>query len=200
MATNEFGYYIDRSLDGTNFTRVATNSFNTTFYLDGSLLAGVTYYYRVISYNGAGESGGHNTSAFTGNNPPSLALIPDFIADVLRPVFFTAVGTDSDLPANQLSYALDPGAPAGTAIHGTNGLFRWSPLRSDAATTNTITVRVTDNGAPPLSATRTFTVVVRDYIEIVMVSHDLETLARFCNRASKPIWSLNSWPAHRSTI
>ena len=88
VATNEFGYYIDRSLDGTNFTRIATNSFNTTSFLDSSLLAGITYHYRVIAYNGVGESGGSSSSALTGNNPPSLTLIPDVIADVLRAVAF----------------------------------------------------------------------------------------------------------------
>jgi hypothetical protein len=126
----------------------------------------VTFYYRVVAYNGVGESEGGEASSLTGNNAPSLAVIPDFIADVLRPVFFTAAGADTDLPANQLTYSLEAGAPAGASIHGTNGLFLWRPLRSDAATTNTITVRVADDGVPSLSASRTFTVLVRDYIEL----------------------------------
>jgi hypothetical protein len=165
-ATNEFGYYIDRSEDGTNFIRIGTNSVNTTSFLDSGLTAGVTFYYRVIAYNGVGESGGAGASSFTGNNPPSLAVIPDFIADVLRPVFFAAAATDTDLPANQLTYSLEAGAPTGAAIHGTNGLFLWRPLRSDADSTNVVTVRATDDGVPSLNATRTFTVIVRDYIEM----------------------------------
>jgi hypothetical protein len=166
VATNEFGYYIDRSVDGTNFVRIGTNSVDTTSFLDSGLAAGVTFYYRVVAYNGVGESGGSEASSFTGNNAPSLAVIPDFIAEVLRPVFFVAGGVDTDLPANVLTYSLEAGAPAGAVIHGAKGQFMWRPLRSDADTTNTITVRVADDGVPALSATRTFTVVVRDYIEL----------------------------------
>ncbi len=174
IATNEFGYYIDRSLDGTNFTRIATNSFNTTSFLDSSLLAGIIYHYRVIAYNGAGESGGSSSSALTGNNPPSLTFIPDVIADVLRAVAFTALGLDHDLPQDQLAYSLDAGAPAGIHLNNTNGLFFWAPSRANAASTNSITVRVTDDGAPALSGTRSFTVVVKDYMEVSLGSVIME--------------------------
>lgn len=173
-ATNEFGYYIDRSTDGTNYTRLGTNSVNSTSFLDNGLPAGVTFFYRVIAYNGAGESGGSGASSFTGNNAPTLAAIPNVIADVLHGVFFTALGSDTDLPANQLSYALLPGAPTGATIHPSNAVFRWLPSRADAATTNAITVRVTDNGTPPLNASRAFTVVVRDYFELGLGSAVLE--------------------------
>jgi hypothetical protein len=84
----------------------------------------------------------------------------------LGSVFFVAAGSDSDLPANTLTYTLDAGAPAKARVHATNGTFFWRPSRTDVASTNPITVRVTDDGAPPLSATRSFTVVVRDYVEV----------------------------------
>jgi hypothetical protein len=174
VATNEFGYYIDRSLDGTNFTRIATNSFNTTSFLDSGLLAGITYYYRVIAYNGEGQSSGSSSSALTGNNPPSLTFIPDVIADVRSAVAFTALGTDNDLPQNQLVYSLGAGAPAGIRLNSTNGFFFWVPSRANAASTNLITVRVTDNGAPALSGARNFTVVVKDYMEVSVGSAILE--------------------------
>ena len=166
VATNEFGYYIDRSLDGTNYVRIGTNSFNTISYLDSGLTPGLIYFYRVIAYNGAGESGGSGSSALTGNNPPALAAIANVIADVLGTVSFVADGSDSDLPTNVLTYTLDAGAPAAARVHATNGTFFWRPARSDVASTNPITLRVTDDGAPPLSATRSFTVVVRDYVEV----------------------------------
>ena len=166
VSTNELGYYIDRSLDGTNYTRIATNAPNTTSYLDTGLLANRTYYYRVIAFNGAGDSDiGSATSAFTGNRAPSLAAISNYVADVTRSVVFRASATDPDLPTNSLIFSLDPGAPGSASVNPTNGRFVWIPGRDRAATTNAITVRVTDNGVPALSDGKSFTVIVRDFHE-----------------------------------
>ena len=166
VATNELGYYIDRSLDGTNFSRVATNGVNATGYLDTGLLANRTYYYRVIAFNGAGDSSlGSANSAFTGNRAPSLAAISNYVADVTRSIVFRSSATDPDRPANGLTFSLDPGAPGNATINPTNGRFIWMPGRDLAATTNALTVRVTDDATPALSDGRSFTVIVRDFHE-----------------------------------
>ena len=47
------------------------------------------------------------------NTPPALAAIPDKSVDELAILSFTASATDADLPANVLTYSLDPGAPIG---------------------------------------------------------------------------------------
>ena len=49
--------------------------------------------------------------------------------------------------------------PSGLTV-GTDGLISWTPLETQASTTNTVTLRVFDNGAPSLSATNSFTVIV----------------------------------------
>jgi hypothetical protein len=103
--------------------------------------------------------------SFTGRPPPTLEVIPDFIVDVLQPVFFRALGSNA-VPGAQLAYTLDVGAPVTARIHNTNGLFIWKPARADADTTNQITVRATGSGIPSLSAAQTFTVIVRDYVEL----------------------------------
>jgi hypothetical protein len=41
-------------------------------------------------------------------------------------------------------------------------VFTWTPGEGQGPSTNTITVRVTDNGASPLSATRDFKVFVTE--------------------------------------
>jgi hypothetical protein len=64
------------------------------------------------------------------------------------------------LPAQTLTYSLDPGAPDGAAINPNNGLFIWTPTAVQTPSTNQVTVRVTDNGDPALSATQTFTITV----------------------------------------
>ena len=51
--------------------------------------------------------------------------------------------TDSDLPAQSLSYRLEVG-PAGLTI-STNGLLEWTPAASLANTTNVVRVSVTDS-------------------------------------------------------
>lgn len=42
------------------------------------------------------------------------------------------------------------------------GVFSWQPSETDGPSTNHIGIIVTDNGVPPLSATQTLVVVVRD--------------------------------------
>ena len=62
----------------------------------------------------------------------------------------------TDVPAQLLSFTLDVGAPAGAGITGA-GAFTWTPV---ALGTNSITVRVTDNGVSPLNDSETITVEV----------------------------------------
>jgi Stage II sporulation protein/Putative Ig domain len=64
------------------------------------------------------------------------------------------------LTPKTLTYSLGPDAPAGAWIDGTDGMLTWTPGEQDAGQTRLITVRATDNGQPPLSASRTFRVTV----------------------------------------
>lgn len=94
------------------------------------------------------------------NEAPVLAAIPDKNANVGSPLSFAAIATDSDLPANTLSFTLEPGAPAGATIDPVSAMFAWTPALAQARTTNLISVRVTDSGSPPLSDTKSFTIIV----------------------------------------
>jgi hypothetical protein len=94
------------------------------------------------------------------NNPPVVTPIGDKTAVETRLLSFSVTATDSDVPAQTLTFSLDPGAPTGASINPTNGTFAWTPPADYAPGTNQITVRVTDNGSPPLSGTNTFSVVV----------------------------------------
>ena len=55
-ATNEEGYYVERSLDGTTFSLVDTLPAGTTTYTDSSLTTSTTYWYQVQAYNADGVS------------------------------------------------------------------------------------------------------------------------------------------------
>src|SRR5207249_10026419 len=48
------------------------------------------------------------------------------------------------------------------SLNPSSGLFSWTPTEAQGPSTNTVTVRVTDNGVPPLSDTRNFTIVVNE--------------------------------------
>jgi hypothetical protein len=71
-AGNEDGFKIYRSTDGTTFAQVATAGINATTYANTGLAPNTLYYYRVYSYNTAGNSAVSNTASdTTAPNPPS---------------------------------------------------------------------------------------------------------------------------------
>lgn len=96
------------------------------------------------------------------NAVPFLAPIANRTVHAGNSVVFTNTASDTDLPGNTLTFSLDPGAPLGTDIHPVNGVFSWTPNDSFIGSNNNITVRVSDNGSPQQSATRTFGIAVVD--------------------------------------
>ncbi len=53
-SNNETGFKVERSLDGINFSQIATP--NTNYYYDYGVSTGNTYYYQVKAYNAIGDS------------------------------------------------------------------------------------------------------------------------------------------------
>jgi streptogramin lyase len=74
---------------------------------------------------------------------------------------FSLTASDSDIPAQTLVFSLEPGPAVGASV-SPGGTFTWTPTPAQAPSTNTVVVRVTDNGTPVRSATSEFTVVVHD--------------------------------------
>lgn len=64
-ASDEDGFSIERSLDGTNFIALTTVGENVTVYSDNGLTASTTYYYRVTSFNSGGNSAPSNVDSDT---------------------------------------------------------------------------------------------------------------------------------------
>ena len=100
------------------------------------------------------------------NTAPVLSLLSDQTiaqGDTLRLV---AAATDADLPDNRLSFSLETGAPTGAAIDPASGAFAWTPTPAQTPSTNRVTIRVTDNGSPVLSDSKSFSVIVRTGINL----------------------------------
>jgi hypothetical protein len=96
----------------------------------------------------------------TVNSPPWLPAQTNRVVNEQTTLVVTNTGMDSNIPANNLSYAL-LAAPTGVAIDP-NGIITWTPTEAQGPSTNTITTVVTDDGSPPMSTTNSFTVVVNE--------------------------------------
>ena len=94
------------------------------------------------------------------NQPPTIAAIPDLTIVLGATATFTAQATDPDA-GQSLTFRLDAGAPDGASIDPTTGVFTWTPTSSQGFGVFPITVRVTDNGSPALSASTTVAIAVR---------------------------------------
>jgi O-glycosyl hydrolase len=100
------------------------------------------------------------TFAGRGNTPPSIGAVSDQTVNPGVTLLVTNTASDSDLPAQTLTFGPGNSFPAGATINPTNGVLSWRPPVSQANTTNLIKIEVTDNGQPNLSATNHFNIVL----------------------------------------
>jgi len=106
------------------------------------------------------------TNSFTAvvkevNSAPMLTVPGNQMIDELSELVVTNQASDTDLPGNKLTFALVSG-PSGASVDPNTGVLTWTPAEAQGPSTNTITVRVTDDGEPALSHTNNFTVVVNE--------------------------------------
>ena len=94
------------------------------------------------------------------NSAPILAAIPDQIVLPGSQLALTNSATDADLPANVLTFSMDPGAPPGATINPASGRFTWLVPTNQVAGTFAVTIHVADDGVPSLNDSRTFKIVV----------------------------------------
>jgi parallel beta-helix repeat protein len=73
-SSDETGFKVEKSADGTTFAQLATVGANVVAYSDTGLTALTTYYYRVRAYNSIGNSSYSNTANATTQAPPLVSL------------------------------------------------------------------------------------------------------------------------------
>lgn len=94
------------------------------------------------------------------NTAPVLGAITPKSGTEGTLISFQCSATDSDIPAQALTYSL-PGSPPTGAEITSGGLFTWTPSESQAGNYN-ITIRVTDNGDTPLYHERVVAFTIAD--------------------------------------
>jgi hypothetical protein len=106
------------------------------------------------------------------NSPPIPAAVSNRTVFATATLLVTNTASDPDIPANTLTFTLGPGAPTNATLNSSNGVFAWTPVDSQAGPSNAITVRVTDNGSPPMSNSVSFSVNVlpRPVIQSIVAS------------------------------
>jgi len=158
-STGAMAVYVDGVLRGSGTGPTGSRTFPPGLRI-GSLQTGnnflngtlddVRLYDRILT--------GSEIAAFV-NTPPALAAIGDSTVNVGQTVEFTASATDGDQTPQGLTYTLLAG-PANTTLDPGIGTFAFRPLVTQANTTHSFTLQVSDNGLPPLTATRSFSVTV----------------------------------------
>ncbi len=84
-ALDESGYLVERSLDESSWSSIASLTANSVSYNDSGLSASTLYYYRVSAFNSAGSSSTVETSVMTDEEPvvPGETIDQRAIADVV---------------------------------------------------------------------------------------------------------------------
>ena len=91
------------------------------------------------------------------NQPPTITSSPVITAAVGQTYSYDVEATDPD-PGDTLTFSLEV-APLGASINSASGLISWTPTAAQLGA-NAFIVRVTDDGAGPLSVDQNFTVTV----------------------------------------
>ncbi|MBN2477072.1 MAG: putative Ig domain-containing protein [Pirellulales bacterium] len=94
------------------------------------------------------------------NRPPVLGVAEDRTIAEETQWSWTVPVTDPDVPANVLSFRVEPGAPEGLRINPKTGKVTWTPTEEQGPGVYDVTIVVNDNGLPAFEETISFSVTV----------------------------------------
>jgi glucuronoarabinoxylan endo-1,4-beta-xylanase len=155
----------------TNFTATTVTPWITSSNLSLAAQTAVTVTNSAFSYVIPGMSVVTfvGTALTNGTVSPALAAVSNQTINAGMTLLVTNVAVDANVPPLALTFSLLSGPTNATltALTATSALFSWTPLPSQANTTNLVTVAVADNGTPSQSATNRFTVVVNPIAGVV---------------------------------
>ncbi len=159
--------FVEISTDGSTWNQISptyqniTSSAWTNISLDLSAYAGQTV--QVAFRFG---SGGFGTAAGWYVDDISLVASPTLTVPPTQTIY---AGQSLNI-TNHVTLLPTNGTPAFALVSGptnmdvsnlpTNGVLKWTPTAAQVPGTNTISIKVTDNNVPPLSATNSFVVQI----------------------------------------
>lgn len=96
------------------------------------------------------------------NQAPVFAAVAPIEVNEAGSLNVTVTATDSDSPAQSLTYSLGTNAPSGLAINATTGEITWLAPDSSGEDLYLVTVIATDNGSPAMSGETTLEITVQN--------------------------------------
>src|SRR2546428_8721191 len=98
------------------------------------------------------------------NSAPVVTNPGNKVVNELANLAFTVTATDSDIPANTITWSLTLGTPAatGATIGAGTGAFSWTPSEAQGPGTYPVTIVATDNGSPAMNGTAAITITVNE--------------------------------------
>ena len=162
IAINPYSIAFDQTINLTNFPAATVTPWITSASQSLAKLAPFTVSNAAFTYNLPALSVVTFVGQVESNTAPAFVSVEAQTVNPGVTVLITNSAVDPDLPGQTLTFAL-LNAPLNATINPLNAssaLFTWRPLISQADSTNTIWVKVTDSGTPSLSATNTFVITV----------------------------------------
>ncbi len=135
-----------------NGNGTATFNWTPNFTQAGNYSVNVT----VTDGGGLSNTQSFNITVNNVNRAPALDAIGNQTVNEGQSLTFTATASDPD--GNALTFT-GSNLPTGASVSAT-GAFSWTPSFTQAGNYPNVTITVTDNGSPALSATRSFNITV----------------------------------------
>jgi hypothetical protein len=135
-----------------------TNTFNGL--PEGAFLAATNGNLALrISYIGGA---GHDiVLTVQSNTPPTIAATNNLTVNELATLTYTNVASDIEQPPQSFTWTLLTPI-SGMTLNSTNGVLTWTPTEAQGRSTNTVLVKATDSGSPPMSSTGTVIITVQE--------------------------------------
>jgi glucuronoarabinoxylan endo-1,4-beta-xylanase len=151
---------VDETFTLTNFSAATVVPWITSATQSLASQTAVTVTNGVFTYTLPAQSVVTFVGQVATNGPPIFTTVAN---QTINAGFMLAItNTATDQPPQTLTFTL-AAAPTNASLvqlDNNHALFSWRPLVAQDRTTNVVKVKVSDSGAPPLTATNSFTITV----------------------------------------